>query len=104
MKTSLSKTEFVLSKTIFVTLLISLCFTFILSVILANNINHNKRLIDKLQYQIQELKVQDESLIKYLNADKVKFVLEQYDSIDTQLSNHLDMILENQNDIVRLRK
>jgi hypothetical protein len=30
--------------------------------------------------------------------------LEQYDSIDTQPSNHLDMILENQNDIVRLRK
>jgi len=39
-----------------------------------------------------------------LNADRVKFVLEQYDSIDMQLSNHLDMILENQNDIVRLRK
>jgi len=87
----------------YMTVLVPVCLILIMSIILTNNINHNKRLIDKMQYQIQELKAQDESLIKYLNADRVKFVMEQYDSIDTQLSNHLDMILENQNGIVRLR-
>lgn len=89
---------------IYMTILVPICFILIIGIILIDSINNNTKQINKLQYQIQELKIQDESLIKYLNADKVKFVLEQYDSIDMQLSNHLDMILENQNEIAKLQR
>ena len=104
MKTSSSDKEWFPSKESFIILLVSMCFTLIINIILSDVVKDNKILINKLEYEIEQLQIKDESMVQYLNADRVKFVLEQYDSIDTQLSNHLDMILENQNDIVRLRK
>ena len=103
MKTSSSDKECFPNKESFITIIISMCFSFILCLMLAEIVKDNKILINKLQYEIEQLQIKDESMIQYLNSDEVRFMIEQYDSVDMQLTNHLDMILENKHDIVILQ-
>ena len=103
MKTSSSNKEWFPSKESFAVLLVSMCFSLIISIILSDVVKDNKILINKLQYEIEQLQIKDESIVQYLNSDEIRFMIEQYDSVDMQLTNHLNMILENKHDIVTLQ-
>lgn len=87
-----------------VCIFITIVCLYLMSNILAIRINDNKHAINVLKVQVQDLQKQNNAMIQFLNKDEIKFMLESFDSLDTQLTNHLELILENQYAIAKIQQ
>jgi hypothetical protein len=80
----------------------SLSIAFSITCIVISILILNYRM-DKVETKMQDLQRQNKVLIQFLNKDEIKFMLESFDSLDTQLTNHLELILENQYAIAKVQ-